>query len=163
MIEQEAPAEVMSTVEPSHDKKVWSDRFREPLARELVGALGKQIGGVTDHVRGRRITLGATETVAWCGVWKWTLVFQGEGEARPWAYIVPDPAKVVLTLVLPDEMITALPLKKLPRFVRDGLAHAPVVDGFRWAKWDLQGKAQADEILVVCEHRPKGTGPAARG
>ncbi len=163
MIEQEAPAEVMAPVEPSRDRTVWSDRFREPAARELVAALGKQVCGVADHVRGRLITLGASETVAWCGVWKWTLVFQAEGEARPWAYIVPDPSRLVLALVLPDEMITSLPLKKLPRFVRDGLAYAPVVDGSRWAKWDLQGKAQADEILVICEHRPKGApaGPRA--
>ncbi len=162
MIQQEAPAEVKSTVEPSRDKAVWSDRFREPTARELASALGKQSGGVLDHVRARLVELGASEGVAWCGVWKWTLVFQTEGEARPWAYLVPDPSRLVLALVLPDEMITTLPLKKLPRFVRDGLAHAPVVDGFRWAKWEVLGKAQADEILVVCEHRPRASAATPR-
>ena len=42
-------------------------------------------------------------------------------------------------------------MKKLSKFVRDGLAHAPAVDGVRWAQWEIQGKAQADDILSLAE------------
>jgi hypothetical protein len=127
----------------------WADRFREPDAKDLLAGLGKVLGSIADHARQRLAGLGAQEHIEWCGVWKWCLVVRAQ--ERPLAFIIPDPARLVLALLVPDELITKLPLKKIPRFVRDGLAHAPLVDGVRWARWDVQSKAQVDEILIVCE------------
>ncbi len=69
------------------------------------------------------------------------------------AYLVSGPSKPRLAVPVPDELITELPLKKLSKYVRDGLAHAPTVDGVRWAHWEVQGKTQVDDILSLAAYK----------
>jgi hypothetical protein len=131
----------------------WMDRFRAPSVSELFAPFNKQVCAILEHARARMLAVdGVKEEVSWQGVWRWTLVYRipGEGE-RGWAYLVPDPAKPRLALPVMDELIAELPMKKLSRVIRDGLAHAPTVDGVRWAQWEVQSRTQADEILSLAQ------------
>jgi hypothetical protein len=133
-------------------RQAWMDRYRTPTAGELLGGFNKQLGGVVNHARERMLEVeGVKEEVSWQGVWRWTLVYRIPGDERCWAYLVMDPSKPRLAIPVADEMIAELPVKKLSKFVRDGLAHAPSVDGVRWAHWEIQGKTQADDILSLAE------------
>lgn len=135
-------------------RQAWQDRFRTPTIDELVAGFNKQLAGAVNHARERLLaTEGIKEEVSWQGVWRWTLVYRIPGDDRAWAYIVMDPTKPRLAIPVPDELIAELPVKKLSKFVRDGLAHAPSVDGLRWAHWDIQGKTQADDILSLTEFK----------
>ena len=136
-------------------RQAWMDRFRTPTVDELLAGFNKQLGGVANHARARMLAVeGVKEEVSWQGVWHWTLVYRipGDGE-RGWAYLVMDPAKPRLAVPVPDELISELPLKKLSKYVRDGLAHAPSVDGVRWAHWEVQGKTQVDDILSLASFK----------
>ena len=132
---------------------VWMDRFRTPTIDDLLGAFNKQLGGMLEHTREKLLDVeGVKEEVSWQGVWRWTLVYRMPGEGdRGWAYLILDPTKPRLAVPVTDELISDLPMKKFSKFVRDGLTHAPTVDGVRWAQWELQGKTQADEILALAE------------
>jgi hypothetical protein len=133
----------------------WSDRFRTPTVSDLLASFNKHLAGVVNHTRERLLAVdGVKEEVSWQGVWNWTLVYRipGEGE-RGWVYLVPDPSKPRLAIPVQDELIAELPVKKLSKFVRDGLAHAPSVDSVRWAHWEIQGKNQADDILSLAESK----------
>src|SRR5262245_20730328 len=135
-------------------RPIWTDRFRVPDADHLIASLPRQLAAVVEHARQSLIAAdGATEEVVWQGVWRWTFVYRSDGEHRGWAYLVPDPHKPRLAFPFPDGMIAELPLKKLSKFIRDGLAHAPVIDGVRWSQWELQYKAQVDDLMSLAEHR----------
>lgn len=136
-------------------RQAWMDRYRTPTVNELVSAFNKQLTGVVNHARERMLAIdGVKEEVSWQGVWRWTLLYRIPGEAdRVWAYLVMDPHKPRLAVPVPNDLISDLPVKKLSKFVRDGLAHAPTVDGVRWAHWEIQGKTQADDILSLAEFK----------
>jgi hypothetical protein len=48
-----------------------------------------------------------------------------------------------------DSVIIDLPLKKLSRAVRDGLAHSPLVSGIRWTQWELLNLTTLDEVFAI--------------
>jgi len=133
----------------------WSDRFRQPSEAELLDAISRQFQPAFEHARTR---LGAwensRETIEWRGVWHWTFVCRVNGEHEPaWGYLVPDPARPRVCLPFPDELLTALPPKRLAKAVRDTLIHAPSVSGVRWPTWDVQSKAQIDEVMTLAEFK----------
>jgi hypothetical protein len=135
-------------------RQPWMDRYRTPAVDELLGSFNKQLGSVVNHARDKMLAVdGVKEEVSWQGVWRWTLVYRIPGDDRCWAYLVMDPTKPRLAVPVPDDLITELPVKKLSKFVRDGLAHAPTVDGVRWAHWEIQGKTQADDILSLAQFK----------
>jgi hypothetical protein len=133
----------------------WMDRYRTPTVEDLMAGFNKQIAGAVEHARERLLAIETMkEELSWQGVWRWTLVYRLPSEgSQAWAYLVMDPTKPRLSVPVPDELIPELPVKKLSKFVRDGLAHAPSVDGLRWPHWELQGKTQADEILSLADFK----------
>src|SRR3954463_5798839 len=141
---------------PAHKTRIaWMDRFRTPTVDELFSPFNKQLGAVLEHIRTRVLEVeGAKEEISWQGVWRWTLVYRTPVEPeRGWAYLVLDPAKPRLAVPIGDDLVSELPVKKLSKFVRDGLAHAPMVDGLRWAQWEVLTKTQADEILTLADFK----------
>ncbi|MFZ4498571.1 MAG: hypothetical protein ACOYMX_02575 [Burkholderiales bacterium] len=74
-------------------------------------------------------------------------------EARAWAYMVPDPTKLRVAIPVPASMMTEMPVKKLPKFVRDGLLHAPLVGQIKWPMWEVQGKGQVDDVMELCRYK----------
>ncbi len=137
----------------SKSRPVWQDRFRAPSPDELVDAFNKQTGSLIQHTRERlRAGEGVKEELSLQGVWNWTFVFRVPNDSPlGWAYLVPDPAKPRVAVPVPDDIITELPIRKLSKFIRDGLVHAPRVDGIRWATWDLLNKTQAGDIVALAD------------
>jgi hypothetical protein len=133
------------------NRLAWVDRFRTPTASELLAPFNKQVTGMIEHAReGFRAVEGVKEDLSWHGVWNWTFVYRLPGEGEPaWAYLVPDPMKPRIAVPVEDELIPELPLRKMSKFIRDGLTHAPVVDGVRWATWDLHNRTQGDDIVSL--------------
>lgn len=132
----------------------WLDRFVEPKDETLVDSLNRQVAPAFEHARDMLKASGTLhETIAWQGVWNWTFTYTNGQPDKPVAYLVPDPVRPRLALAFPDHLIPKLTLKKLSKSVRDGLAHAPVVGAVRWAQWDIQSKAQIEEILTLVEAR----------
>lgn len=141
---------------PSKTRVAWLDRFKAPSADDLLCPFNKQSSALIEHTRQKlRTCEGVKEEISWHGVWNWSFVYRLPGEERAWAYLIPDPAKPRVVLPVFDDVLPELPLRKLSKFIRDGLTHAPMVDGLRWACWDLLNKTQADDIVSLAQMRPR--------
>jgi len=141
---------------PAVHKSLWEDRFRSPTPEELLAAVCKSLLPATELAsRILRDSESLRPTVQWRGVWHWTIVFAHPGDPDPAAaYLIPDPIRPRLCIPFPEAAIADLPVKRLPKSVRDGLAHAPIVAGVRWPVWDIQNKAHTEELLSLLEFVP---------
>lgn len=133
----------------------WEDKFRTPTPEELLLGPSKQPESLIAECRERLMALeGVTEELSWHGVpWRWTFAYRMEDaeDTRPLAYVVPQPGKGRVSIPLTHTQIAALPLRKLSKFIRDGLLHAPDVGGVRWVQWEPTAKSQIDEIMKIAE------------
>lgn len=134
----------------------WEDRFHTPTLDELLEGYTKQHSQLIDQARQGVLALDSvTEVIAWHGIpWRWTLAYGIEGsQERPWAYIIPQPAKPLLALPLSGEFVETLPMRKLPKFVRDSIPLAPRVAGVHWVQWELTGKSQVDDLIALTRRK----------
>ena len=137
----------------------WQNRFVTPGAQELADAVARSLRPTLACVRKRLLSVdGVCEQVQWQGVWKWTLVYTHRGQpGRAWAFLVPDPERPRLCIPMPEVSLGTPKARRLTRELREMLSQAPVVNGARWPVWTLQNKAQAEELLSLCELKAPAT------
>lgn len=136
-------------------RSVWEDRFNAPTAEELMRQIAKQWRSVAGFARTSLLDdSDVSEQVVWQGVWRWTLTYRHAGASeKAWAYLVPDPAKPRVCIPMSDSAIDLLPIRKTPKFIREALAFAPLIDSTRWPVWELQTRQQVQSLmaLVTCK------------
>lgn len=139
----------------SKTRVAWEDRFRVPTPEELLQAPTKQADSLMAECRERLLGLdGVSEELSWHGVpWRWTFAYRLEDAdlTRAFAYLVPQPGRARIAVPLTQPQLAALPLRKLSKFIRDGLLHATEVGGVRWAQWEPTARTQCEEILKIVE------------
>ena len=94
--------------------------------------------------------LGMQERLEWCGVpWKWSLTYRPDRSAGTdiLAYLVPNPETPTVVFRVTHEQFNSLPLRKLSRHVREGLAPTRLVAGVCWPEWRFQSAAQAQDLV----------------
>jgi len=134
----------------------WEDQFRMPSLDELRNHYPKQLGNLISAARDRLLEFdGVEEEIAWQGLpWRWTLTYRcPEDPTRAWAYLVPDPEKPKISMPLTQEMVAALPMRRLKKFVRDGVVFARRVENVYWATWEITNRAQLDEVLDLAKRK----------
>lgn len=133
------------------ERLAWDDRFRSPTVDQLRAPMIKQLVGAFDSARERLTDLGLSEEVIWKGIpWRWTVAFtRSDDDERGSVYLVPQPARPYLVLAMPMDVLTKLPVRRLSKFVRDAILHAPCVAGIYWPQWDIQTKGQVEEVMAV--------------
>lgn len=134
----------------------WSDRFHTPTPEDLRAGVSRQfVPAVELACKLLCAPGGVREHAQWRGVWNWTIVYDhGSDDGPAIAYIVPDPERPRLCVPCTDELIAELPLKRLSKPIRETLGTAPLVDAVRWPVWDIQSKAQVEEVLAILSTRP---------
>jgi hypothetical protein len=138
------------------ERLAWEDRFSAPAVDDLLAEFGKQQLQLIEHARDGLLGFGGvTEKVSWLGIpWRWTLAYGVEGSGdRPWAYLVPQPGKPLLAIPMTSDMVKALPLRRLPKFIRDVIAFSPRVAGVHWMQWELTGRGMVDELLDLARRK----------
>ncbi|MBL0927772.1 MAG: hypothetical protein IBJ11_08985 [Phycisphaerales bacterium] len=137
-------------------RPAWEDRFARPSADLLLEDCGKTKGKLletaVERLRGME---RVEEQLSWQGLpWRWTLTFTAPSDpTRAFAYVVPDPEKPKIALPLTTEMIAAMPLRRLTKYVRDGVEGARWVGSVAWATWEIESKGQLDEILDLVRRK----------
>lgn len=66
-------------------------------------------------------------------------------------YLIPCPTKVEVAMCFSDATHAALLSKKQAKTLRETLTAAATVGNRRFARWELAGKAQVDEIVGLLE------------
>lgn len=135
-------------------RSLWEDRFARPTVGQLMGACPKTLSSVLDYARECLGGIeGVQEELSWQGIpWRWTLVYRHESDReRAFAYLVPDPLKPRFAVPIPNTLVSALPIKKVSKYIRETVVHSPVVGSIRWCQWDAQTNAHVDEVIALAE------------
>lgn len=131
----------------------WEDRFTRPTIDTLLAALEPEVVEVAETLRKALGTEhGLQERLEWCGVpWKWSLTYRATRAAGDdaLAYLVPNPESPTAVFRLTHEQFNTLPLRKLSRHVREGLAPTRLVAGICWPEWRFQTATQADDLIEL--------------
>ncbi|HZW10717.1 MAG TPA: hypothetical protein VFF69_12505 [Phycisphaerales bacterium] len=139
---------------PSPVRHLWEDRFASPTVDGLLAALPPSAAPLITSLRAAIVSEHeCLETLSWRGLpWRWTLSYRPAG-ARPdqdaVAHIVPNPAGPAVVFRLSREEFADLPVRKLSRPVRDGLAQAKLVAGISWPEWTVQSQAQVTDLAEL--------------
>lgn len=161
-------------------RTAWNDKFSRPDAQALRLLHAKPELAVLDGARAALGGLaGIQESLDWQGVpWRWTFVYRGMGDLaehatplgsgptpiatpsglgllRAFAYVIPDPSRLQICVPLTAPQIEAMPLKKMKKPVRDGIAQARSVAGVWWPTWDVGGTGAVEEVLEVAVRKHK--------
>ena len=141
---------------PKRVRVPWEDQFRTPSLEDLRGHYTRQLSNLLESARSRLLAFaGVSEEVAWQGVpWRWTLIYRcPDDPTRAWAYLVPHPAGPKISLPLTAEMVERLPMRRMKKFVRDGVLGARRVDSVYWATWDISSREQLEEVLDLAKRK----------
>lgn len=133
-------------------RSAWEDRFSQPTDLEVLSHLTRQYRCCAEAARGvLRGYPEVRETLDWMGIpWRWTFVYKRE-HARCVAYLIPMSTGPRWVLTVPLDVAGGLPLKQFARPVREGLVAATRVGAQLWPQWDVQTKAQVQEVAVLLE------------
>lgn len=135
-------------------RPAWDDRFATPTVDDLFAALPPEMLALTQTIR-EALTSDPDlrESLRWCGLpWRWTLTYAPAGkhdERDTVAFLVPNPEMPMVVYRLTLDQAGELPLKKLSRFTRDGLAQARLIAGVAWPEWKYQTPNQAKELADI--------------
>lgn len=141
---------------PKKVRLPWEDQFNTPSMDDLRRHYPKQLGNLLETARSNLLAFeGVREELAWQGVpWRWTLTYScPDDPTRAWAYLVPDPLRPKIALPLTEEMVEALPMRRLKKFVRDGVVAARRVNTVYWATWEITNRSQLEEILELARRK----------
>lgn len=142
-------------------RSVWEDRWSEPTVEQLLE-------GLKDHHRKPIASLleqthrldGIEQHLRWYGkAWKWTveLTFRDtEGnDLGVLLYIVPNPDAPTVSIPLQGETYDQLPLRRLNKYIREGLRSAKCAVELYWAGWTPTSQSDADHLfdLIKRKHR----------
>jgi hypothetical protein len=131
----------------------WQDRWHEPSYEQLVSPLSEQQRKVFDRlVEGIAEFEGVDWYFAWHGrAWKWTLQFDLYDDQQqligPLVYLVPNPDQLEFCMPLKEATIQQVNLKRLHKFVRDGLRAAKCAVELHWAFFHPTAGTEADQLL----------------
>ncbi len=143
-------------------KCLWSSKFHTPTWSQLRDGVSRPLLPVFDTARAMLLGLnGVSESVVWHGVpWRWTLVYKHREKdaaacTRAFAYLIPDPVRLQCCVPLSREQVTALPIRRFKKHLRESIIHARTVSGLSWPSWDLPAKTAVEDLaeLIIRKHR----------
>lgn len=149
---------------PPKSRLPWEDRFRMPSVGDLRTHYNKQLGNLLDLAREALLGFeGVKEQIAWQGVaWRWTLTYcRPTGGERPWAYLIPHPEGPTIAIPLAEDVVAAIPRRRLKKFVTDGIASARRVGDVYWATWQITNRSNLDDVLDLAKRAQKLDGAQA--
>lgn len=142
-------------------RSVWEDRWSEPTADQLLETLKEHHRKPIEWLMEQVHTLdGIEQQLRWYGkAWKWTieLTFRDAdgNDLGVLAYIVPNPETPVVSVPLQHETYNELPMRRLNKYIREGVRSAKCAVELYWAGWTPTSKSDAEHLfdLIKRKHR----------
>ena len=104
---------------------------------------------------------GVSKQLLWHGEsWKWCWQFDLElanGQTTNMAYLVPNPEMPLLCITLSDALVDQLPMRRLNRYIRDGIrnAKAKCAVEVHWSTWVPTAMTEAEQLLDLVKRKYK--------
>ena len=136
----------------------WEDQFRTPSLEELRSHYNRQLGQLVTSAREKLLSFDEVrEDLEWMGLpWRWTMVYRcPDDPTQAWAYLIPHREKPLIATPLSQDMIDALPMSRLRKFIREGLDSGRMVAGTRWVAWDVTNKTHLDLVIELLKRKHK--------
>lgn len=142
-------------------RSVWENRWSEPTVEQLLEGLKEHHRKPIEWLLEQIPTLdGIDQRLQWYGkAWKWTLELtfrDAEGnDLGVLAYVVPRPEEPVVSIPLRAEVYDQLPMRRLNKYIRDGVRSAKCAVELYWAGWTPTSKSDAEHLfdLIKRKHR----------
>ena len=136
--------------------EVWENRFEVPTMEDLTKPYTRQLQEYFDIARERLNSFeGVAEELAWQGPsWKWCLSYEKpDDETDAWAFLVPHPDFVIIAIPIKVELATSFPMRRLKRFVRDGLLAGHRTADTLWPWWAINNKTSLEDVLDIIKRK----------
>lgn len=116
----------------------WENRWAQPSLEQLLDPYDdykrKLLRQLIENLESFP---GVTSGLIWHGTsWRWTLQFNletSDGHSQPLAFLVPNREVPLFCVPMTAETIAALPIRRLNRFIREGIRSARSAVHLYWA------------------------------
>lgn len=151
----------------------WQNRWKEPSLDDLLSALKAHHRRVFEKLGEHLETLEPLQrTITWYGTgWHWTIEYRmvtGKGKAtvaQPLCYLVPKVESPLICVPLSEQVLEQLPMRRLSKFVRDGIKIAKCAVAIHWATWTPNNQSESEQLFDLIRRKHKilqeGATPAA--
>ena len=152
----------MTTTQTHTELLAWQDRWSEPTLDELLADLTAQQRRSIKKLMAKIADLNPIhQDLVWYGPsWKWTIRFMldaqpPEDDSQVLCYIVPSIEQPLACVPLADPVIETLPMRRLSKYIREGIRSAKRAVEISWASWSFQTDSEANLIsdLVRRKHQ----------
>ncbi|WP_432797396.1 hypothetical protein [Poriferisphaera sp. WC338] len=148
----------------ANTRLAWEDHWVKPNFKTLMSVYdpaGKK--KVLDQlIKNFTEFEGIRREIIWYGAaWKWaeqyTLVNEKGNDVEVMAYFVPNPETPVICVPLRDEIIASLPIKRLNKFIREGIRSATnkCAVEVHWAMWSPSASTEVEHLTDLYKRKYK--------
>lgn len=141
----------------------WADRWNQPDRDTLMNNLNepasilipKLLANTHENVE------GLEENLVWHGTsWRWTLEYtapstMGDKDRELLFYFVPNPEEPLICVPLMPEQLEHLPIRRLNRYIRDGIRGAKWAVDVRWGKWICTANTELEHLTDLLKRKGK--------
>jgi len=137
----------------------WEDRWNTPDREALIEPIKMPAKRAVEHLLDELAAIDNVKVAkTYFGPgWKWSFQFtlhNDEGQAVDvLAYVVPNPEGPLACVPLTDQIVDALPQRKLPRSIKDGLKSAKRAVSTHWASWSINNSTDFKAVMELIEHK----------
>ncbi|MEO1584829.1 MAG: DUF3788 family protein [Planctomycetota bacterium] len=126
----------------------WQSRFADPTLHDLASFYNSEGLRIFELLfESIEERTGAAPRTEWRGIaWKWTLTFTRPTDDEPWAYIIPAAEFPVVAIPIPAAPLKPAELRRMPRFIRERILHAPRVGQVRWLELSVTSESQLTDL-----------------
>jgi hypothetical protein len=148
-------------IPPLSPNTAWQDRWTHPTVKQVLAALPALRRRSAERFVDQVSQLpGVTQNLIWYGPsWRWTLQFmlatEKDPQGEPLCYLVPGDDRPIAHVPLGEDFVSALPLRRLSKFVRDGVKAAKRAVETSWANWPLDSETDCKLVLDLVTRKHK--------
>ncbi len=146
---------------PAGPKGPWEDHWNTPEVEDLLHTLLEPANVLIPQLldKAREQVADLQCAVVWHGSsWKWTLQYSApnaKGEPEVLFYFVPNPAEPLISVPLLPAQLEHLPIRRLNRYIRDGLRGAKWGVDIRWARWTPSQPSEIEHLADLLKRKGK--------
>jgi hypothetical protein len=139
----------------------WHDRWSQPTVDQLLDPLDKsqrrgfeQLFDLLDGME------RVDREIVWYGdAWKWTIHYTLAGQGRnrhrkqTVCYLVPRQEQSIVCVPMSQPMIDDLPMKRLSKYIRDGVKSAKCAIEIHWAHWTPTNQSEVKMLIDLLRRK----------
>jgi hypothetical protein len=140
---------------------LWEQRWRQPELPELLEPMKEQAANAIPAIKRHLDSLEGVESQflwhgeSWRWTYRWDVINPAEPDGEALAYLVPRPEQPLLAIPLLEQYIRSMPVRRLNRYVRDGIKAAKCSVQFHWAYFTPTAMTEVEALSDLLNRKLK--------